>query len=100
MTTPTPTSTSMPAPKKEEAVEIVLPSGRFCRARSLYGYDWVKSEQICKGVPEMYPGFVLATLCITLDDRPVTYDELMGMDLRDVMPIIKVIGNFMAKPIR
>lgn len=95
---PTP-STPSPIPN-DGAREIVLPSGKFCKSRRLCGRDWVNGRRIADANLALDLGFILATMCITIDGETVTYEQLMDMDLRDVMPIVKIVGDYLSSPVR
>lgn len=84
--------------------EVVLPSGAFCKVRVLTGRDWLSARiQIDASKETGEPLdliFLLSTQCVTIDDKPVTYVQMMDMDLRDVMKITSVVNGFINGPIK
>ena len=77
--------------------EVVLPSGRFAKVRGLTGRDYLEAAK-----PEnknLNMAFVMVTLSVTIDDQPVTYQDMEEMDLRDVMVILPEINKFFSGPI-
>jgi hypothetical protein len=81
--------------------EIVLPSGAFCRIRRLTGADLVRLnlEKVGKSDDKADPSFTLLTYCLHIDDKPVTYDQLEKMDLRDVMVLSRELNILIGGPI-
>ena len=77
--------------------EIVLPSGRFAKIRGLTGKDYLEAVKASREGQDM--SFVMVTLAVTIDDKPVTYQDLQDMDLRDVMTIMPEITKFLSGPI-
>lgn len=80
--------------------EVVLPSGAFAKFRRLTGRDLLAARKIGDTDDTLDMIFVLMTLCVTIDEKPVTYEQLLDMDMRDVIAIQKEIGSYVSGPIR
>lgn len=68
--------------------EIVLPvSGSFARVRRATARDYFSAM----GKPQWMEELIARIT--TIDDAPITVDQLYEMDLEDVLPIINHIGG-------
>lgn len=77
--------------------EAVLPSGKFAKIRSLTGADYLRAIQ-----PEFHGmdiSFVFITMSAIVDDQPVTYADLLAMDLRDLLALIQQVGTHITGPV-
>lgn len=79
--------------------EIVLPTGAYCNVRTLTGRDWLAGRVIAE-LNKADIIFTLATLCTKIDDKPLSYDQLLDMDLRDVMVLTKLINEYLNGPVK
>lgn len=78
--------------------EVVLPSGKFARIRMLTGRDYIVAQQQMAAGRDML--FTFMSLATMIDDKSVTYDELLDMDMRDVNAIVGVVSKFVTGPVR
>ena len=76
--------------------EIVLPSGKFARietplrGRQLIQAQSTKNQDIIA---------TLVSIAITIDDKRLTYDEVLNLDIRDYIAIQKLVTDEIGGPI-
>lgn len=74
--------------------EVVLPSGRFARLRTLTGRDYLSAQKmISEGVDS---SLVFIVLGVTIDDKPVTYEEVLNMELCEVYNITSMVSKYLS----
>jgi hypothetical protein len=79
--------------------EIILPSGKFASIREIKWLDYVMAETLIQAYPHLHMGTILLVYCVKIDGEPVTYDQLTGMDIRDVLPLIGSIYTSLTSPV-
>lgn len=66
--------------------EIVLPSGKFAKIRKLATGDVASAFQANQG---LYAMSILMQLTTTLDDRPLSLQEVLAMDYEETLPVFR-----------
>jgi len=64
--------------------EVILPSGAFARVRRLTGRDYIVVRASAAGKDI---GFLMITKAVTIDGAPVSYEQLLDMDILDVLKL-------------
>lgn len=82
-------------------VEVVLPSGAFARIRPLRLWDRivVAREVLASGQPDEFVYRLVARM-LTVDEKPVTFEELAQLDLRDYQAVEAAAAKFMTGPVQ
>jgi len=80
------------------AIETVLPSGRFARIERATGAHLLQAMR----APEIKQdiSFTLITLICKIDDKAITYQDLLDMDLRDALKLQQLASNLLSSPMQ
>jgi hypothetical protein len=82
-----------------ETKEVVLPSGAFARLRNVLWRDRVIANGAAQGNTEMY--FVhLVTRVVTIDEKEVTLDQALNLDLREADALIAALVPLLTGPMK
>ena len=80
--------------------EVILPSGGFARVRPLTGRDLVRAMKEVGGpTSDMNLTLFLICLSVTIDEQPVSYEQLLNMDYRDCFELCKLVQQYSGGPI-
>jgi len=77
--------------------EVILPSGAFAKVRSLTGRDYLMMKEPIGDKDLM---FVMITRAVVIDDAPITYEQLLDMDMRDVSALGTEMAKYVSGPVR
>lgn len=83
----------------EQRNETVLPSGAFATVRTLKGEDLLEANRILVRTGQDM-AFTLMSLSMTVDGKPVTYRQLVEMDIRDVLVLQQILSPYLTGAIR
>lgn len=82
----------------DNVVEIVLPSGEFAKFRTITGRDYrLAQDEVARG---REIAFTYLVLTATIDDKPITYEQLDAMDLRDINALVGQLVKLVMGPKR
>lgn len=79
-------------------MEIVLPSGRFARVGPIKGQHLLEVHRAISS-SKQDSVFTLISLVCMIDDKPISYQELLDMDFRDALKLHTLVSKFLESPI-
>lgn len=86
--------------KRPDIKERVLPSGRFAKTRPMTGRDYLALSARGSSDPDANVVFLMLILSTTIDDQPITYEQLLDMDMRDINALACQVIEYVSGPIR
>lgn len=91
---------------EREAVELVLPSGRFARIVRPNGQNLFFADNcfqhycFANRMPLRTMIYHLAVFCVEIDGNAITWEEVMTMDARDVRAFAERLSFMMLEPVK
>lgn len=83
----------------DDVMEVVLPSGRFARVGPVKGRHLLETHR--RIVTQKQDSvFALIALVCTVDDKPITYEELLDMDFRDALKLHSLVSKYLESPVQ
>jgi hypothetical protein len=75
--------------------ETVLPSGAFATVRPLLGRDLLVANRFREELGQDIT-YTLMCLAITVDGKPLHYEQLLDMDMRDILALQRILSPYIA----
>lgn len=82
-----------------DVMETVLPSGRFARVGPIRGQHLLEVHRAIVG-GKQDSVFTLIALTCTIDDKPITYQDILDMDFRDALKLHTLVSKFLESPVQ